>query len=144
MKTRDFINPDTSNCSGIYKITQRNTGHIYVGSAINIYSRCEVHLSCLRNKRHPNRKLQADADKFGLDSFEFEILEVTPRDETVLNEREAYWQNHLGSNQYYNQRRTSKRGTTDRKCQICGDSHYANDLCSRHYHWPKMRSWPST
>lgn len=119
--------------SGIYKFTQRDTGRIYVGSTVNIHRRLGFHLSLLRKGNHSNRKLQADANEFGVDSFEFAILEVTPNDESILNEREEYWRERLKSDQYYNRQKLPRKGLGARRCRICGGGHYARDLCSRHY-----------
>lgn len=139
MKTR-FLDPAISKHPGIYKIIQKDTERIYVGSTFNIYKRCENHLSCLRNQKHSNTKLQADADKFGLASFEFEILEITPKDSEILNDREQYWQKQLGSTEYYNDPRVKRKGSNNRKCQMCDGPHYALDLCCRHYHYVRFKS----
>lgn len=77
--------------SGIYKITIKN--RVYVGSANNIQARWYTHKSTLRLKKHKNRILQNYFNKYGLDLFNFEIIELCAKD--TLLEREQHWINTL-------------------------------------------------
>lgn len=63
--------------SGIYKITNKLNGRIYVGSAKEFKRRWKQHTSSLRNQRHQNKFLQADFNKCGEEAFVFEVLEIT-------------------------------------------------------------------
>ena len=44
--------------SGIYCITNRKNGKIYIGSASNLRQRWNGHISDLRKEKHKNRHLQ--------------------------------------------------------------------------------------
>lgn len=63
------------NASGIYKISSRKRGKIYVGSAINLRRRRNEHLSSLRRNVHRNDHLQKHFNKHGENDLHFEILE---------------------------------------------------------------------
>lgn len=76
--------------SGIYTITNTTTGCVYVGSTNDFTRRWTEHKTDLRCKRHANRYLQFSWNKYGEDSFHFEVLERCAV--AVLFERE---QSHL-------------------------------------------------
>lgn len=73
--------------SGIYKITCRPNNKIYIGSAINIRIRWNRHINELKMNKHVNPILQNAYNKYGLNSFIFEIIEIID-DNTKLLERE--------------------------------------------------------
>lgn len=60
--------------AGIYKITNKVNGKIYVGSTTDFCGRWNSHLDGLKKQKHPNRHLQFAYNKYGEESFEFEIL----------------------------------------------------------------------
>jgi group I intron endonuclease len=72
--------------SGIYKITNRANGKIYLGQAINLDKRLRQHKSELRNNKHKNNHLQAAYNKYGASAFTFEPILYC--DESLLNEYE--------------------------------------------------------
>ena len=75
--------------TGIYRIVQVSTGRHYIGSAIHVDKRRIRHLWELRTGRHNNAKLQRSWNKYGIEDFTFEVMELcTPE---VLIEREQYW-----------------------------------------------------
>jgi group I intron endonuclease len=74
---------------GVYKITCRVNGRIYIGSSVNIKIRWRNHRYELGCGKHFNRHLQRAWSKYGSDSFEFSILEVTSHDCRVT--RELHW-----------------------------------------------------
>src|SRR6266702_5884245 len=75
--------------SGIYRITCIVTGKFYIGSAINLCKRKNIHLHALRRNTHENPKLQNAWNKYGEPTFTFEVLEyVLPMS---LTAREQYW-----------------------------------------------------
>jgi group I intron endonuclease len=82
-----------STLCGIYCIRKDNK--FYVGQSIDIFKRFNTHKRNLVNKKHSNRKLQSSCDKHGIDSFEFEIIEIV--DSLLLAEREQYWIDTLDS-----------------------------------------------
>jgi len=88
--------------SGIYQIRNLVNGKVYVGSAINLRARWQKHLSNLRYNKHPNIKLQNAFNKYGVDNLIFEIIELVPNKEQLLD-REQYYINTLNAvNEGYN------------------------------------------
>jgi group I intron endonuclease len=61
------------NC-GIYRILNIVTGDFYLGQTIGLSSRRKSHFSKLKMGKHRNRYLQKAYDKYGKESFIFEIL----------------------------------------------------------------------
>lgn len=62
--------------SGIYTITNKATGKLYIGESLDIYRRWhDEHIPQLRKNRHYNKELQNDFNKYGEEKFSFEILE---------------------------------------------------------------------
>ena len=65
---------------GIYKITNTITGDFYIGSSKNVKKRWTDHKCQSRWNRYPNKQLYQDMQKYGVDKFEFEVLEVVEPD----------------------------------------------------------------
>jgi group I intron endonuclease len=63
--------------SGIYKITNKLNGRIYIGSSKLFKLRWKQHSKALRNNKHSNKFLQRDFNKCGEGVFVFEIVEGT-------------------------------------------------------------------
>lgn len=76
--------------SGIYKITNKTTGKIYIGSASNFCVRWSTHYNMLIKNNHENEYLQNAWNKYGKDDFIFEIIEYV-EDKNKLLAREQYW-----------------------------------------------------
>lgn len=76
------------NASGIYRIINRRDGKIYIGSSRDLRARVFCHFTYLRNGKHSNQYLQFAFNKYGEESFDFEILELC--DEAVLLDREQH------------------------------------------------------
>lgn len=74
--------------SGIYQIRCIPNGKIYIGSAVDIYDRCEHHRSSLRRGNHINAHLGAAWDKYGEENFEFSVLELAEPTRLLLLEQE--------------------------------------------------------
>ena len=62
--------------SGIYKITNKANGKIYVGSSNDIEGRWYGHVKDLNNNKHHSKHLQRAWNKYGEASFAFEIIEI--------------------------------------------------------------------
>jgi group I intron endonuclease len=77
--------------AGIYRIRNRVTGEVYIGSASNIYERIKAHCGVLDRGGHHNRLLQEAWNALGQAAFSFSILEVTPKDMTAMIEAENRW-----------------------------------------------------
>ena len=72
--------------SGVYKITNTITNDFYIGSSNNVKRRWAEHKCPSTWKRFPNNQLYLDMQKFGVDKFDFEILEEV--EEEHLKEKE--------------------------------------------------------
>lgn len=86
----------SENICGIYCITNKNTGRVYVGSTINIRKRFNAHKCQLRNNCHDNLKLQRAWLKYGEANFELKVIE-TLTDQSTLIFKEQYWIDFLGA-----------------------------------------------
>ena len=76
--------------SGIYSITHKETGKIYIGQSIDLDRRINAHKNWFENPvRNINRYLYNYAKKYGLSAFEFTIIEECCADD--LDAREMHW-----------------------------------------------------
>ena len=75
--------------SGVYKITNTITGDFYIGSSKNVKSRWRSHKVPSTWERFPNNPLYLNMKKYGIDKFEFEILEEVEIDR--LKEKEQWF-----------------------------------------------------
>ena len=76
--------------SGIYKITNTMNGRVYIGQSCSIENRIAAHRRYLVRGAHDNTRLQRAWNKYGAESFTFEILEVV-NDNEDLTSREQFW-----------------------------------------------------
>jgi group I intron endonuclease len=74
--------------SGIYQITNKVNGRIYIGSAQQFKRRWAQHKNSLHQIKHYNKFLQADFNKCGMDAFVFEVIEVVDGDTKARREIE--------------------------------------------------------
>lgn len=83
--------------SGIYKLNFPN-GKYYIGLSFDIRERIKAHNRTAFNKNDPSYNLPVyrAIRKYGTFD-EVEILEVLPRNENILNEREIYWINYYNT-----------------------------------------------
>lgn len=79
--------------AGIYKITNIIDGKSYIGQTVKLLGRYWKHASTLRLQKHRNPHLQAAVNKYGIENFTFEVLEVLPLNKSLLTKREQYWIN---------------------------------------------------
>lgn len=75
---------------GVYRIRNSCNGKVYIGSSLNIDLRKSSHRRDLRNNRHCNTHLQNAWNKYGEESFTFEVLEKIDNPD-VLRDREQFW-----------------------------------------------------
>lgn len=60
---------------GVYKITNTITGDFYIGSSKDVRQRYAHHKIPSTWKNYPNNPMYLDMKKYGVDKFEFQILE---------------------------------------------------------------------
>lgn len=61
--------------SAVYKITNTVTGDFYIGSSKDVKHRQMIHKCPSRWKKYSNNPMYLDMQKYGVDKFEFQILE---------------------------------------------------------------------
>lgn len=82
---------------GIYKITNKLNGKIYIGKSIDIEKRWKEHIRHSKDEFTKKKPIIHKAiNKYGPDSFIFEVLEECQEDK--LNELEMYYINKYNSN----------------------------------------------
>lgn len=76
---------------GIYRLFNKVTGRSYVGKSTNIEKRIKNHFSHIRSPygSYTHRKMREDAELYGIDSFDYEVLEECEPEQ--LDDREGYW-----------------------------------------------------
>lgn len=107
--------------SGVYFICNLITNQIYIGSAVDFNHRKHYHFGFLKRNKHINKKLQNSFNKYGIDEFEFQILEFCAKDKRI--EREQYYLDTLkpefnirkiaGSNEGLKQSESAKKKLHD-------------------------------
>lgn len=80
---------------GIYKITNKVNGKIYIGQTIDFERRKYEHIHDTKNRPH-QMPLHYAMKKYGVENFEFSILEECDRSE--LDEKEKFYINAYKSN----------------------------------------------
>ena len=74
---------------GIYKITNTITNDFYIGSSKNVKNRWAAHKRKSVWKNCPNNPMYLDMQKYGLDKFEFQVIEEVEPEK--LKEAEQYF-----------------------------------------------------
>lgn len=101
-KVSDLVNNvvGKEKVSGIYKITEIESGRVYVGKSVNIGERWKEHIKrgagavpLTQNKLYP-----AMIEK-GIENYTFEVLETT-KDVERLSEMERYWQDFFKAREF--------------------------------------------
>jgi group I intron endonuclease len=77
--------------SGIYWIRNLVNGKVYIGSSIDIKNRWSEHRGDLQKNNHCNDYLQKSWNKYGEQSFIFEMVEKVERDKEKIINREQYY-----------------------------------------------------
>ncbi|WP_289053694.1 GIY-YIG nuclease family protein [Carboxylicivirga marina] len=79
------------NTAGIYRITNTANGKVYIGSTTYVAHRFRTHRCNFKKSRHPNKEMQADFDKYGMEVFDVEVLEMADNsDKNELAWRECH------------------------------------------------------
>ena len=74
---------------GIYKITNKINNKAYIGQSIDIYERWSNHIRASHRINEKQYSLQKALNKYGIENFTFEIIEICSS--TELNTKEEYW-----------------------------------------------------
>jgi len=114
--------------SGIYKITNTENNKVYIGSSKNIDNRWKQHKCLLRSKNHHSQHLQYSWDKYGKDSFTFEVIEGDILQEDLFI-REQYWMDKLQS---YNPKRGYNISVVAGSC-IMNDNYNFEEIVDEEY-----------
>lgn len=77
--------------SGIYTITNLVNGMCYVGSTKNFQRRKADHFTSLAKNKHKNPKLQLAFNKYGVENFQFQIIEQLGYVKEWIIERENHY-----------------------------------------------------
>lgn len=85
-----------SNEGGIYQITHKTKGRIYIGSTHRFKDRWQTHLRELRKGTHCNKFLQNDFKSSGEALFKFDVLEVI-EDSKIRKAREQFFLDQMFS-----------------------------------------------
>lgn len=91
----------TETVSGIYRIICIENGRSYYGSSVNIYKRWNTHKSLFRKGIHKNSIMQNAWNKYGEDSFQYELLEVVSIDK-LLEVEQVYLSEYVGKCDCFN------------------------------------------
>ena len=73
---------------GIYKITNTITGDFYIGSSKDVKQRWAAHKWPSSLKRFPNSQMYLDMKKYGIDKFEFQVIEEVEPEELKVAEQQ--------------------------------------------------------
>ena len=86
---------------GIYKITNKINNHCYIGQSTQIEIRQKDHKIAAFNQNQDTYEypLYRAIRKYGIENFEFEVIEICNNEE--LNDKEVYWINYYSPE--YNQ-----------------------------------------
>ena len=81
---------------GIYKVTNKINGKVYIGQSVDIGRRWHAHMTA-KDDIYFHKAIQ----KYGVENFEWEVIEQCKKSE--LDERESYWIEYYDSfNKGYN------------------------------------------
>lgn len=85
----------------VYKIENKITGKVYIGSTNDFYRRKHEHFWELMNKSHHSIKLQSDYDKYGEENFSMSTIEEC-EDSIRLDREQHYIDLYDAANKGYN------------------------------------------
>lgn len=89
LKLLGRITPTGETHTGIYKITNINTGECYIGQSADLRNRIRDHVKAGLGIDSSSNKFYTEMKKIGPENFTYEIIEECER--SLLNERERYW-----------------------------------------------------
>lgn len=75
---------------GIYKIINLANEKFYIGSSVDLKKRKRDHMRELKNGIHTNERMQHSFNKYGVEEFKFEIIELVNEKENLIT-LEQHW-----------------------------------------------------
>lgn len=122
----------------IYRITNMENNHYYIGSAESFARREWSHKYELRKGTHKNPRLQAAWNKYGEEMFVFEVLELVPEGFTAFEVENKYLAECVGKPDCYNintdaigmrtgikmTEESKQKLSANRKGKAAGQNHY--------------------
>ena len=107
---------ETRRPAGVYRVRNRQTGRMLLGSSVDLPSILNRHRAALRLGSHADRELQRDWNELGPDASDFEVLDTLqpPDDASDYDARpdlqvlEQLWREKLVGEPMY----SGKPGTT--------------------------------
>ena len=112
---------------GVYKITNTVTGDFYIGSSKDVKQRWAQHKCPSRWNDNPNNQMYQDMQKYGVDKFEFQVIEEVEEDKLKETEQKFIETLNPTYNNYY-----AKGWDTERRKE-------ANRKASRKYEKTEKR-----
>lgn len=95
---------DNPPLAGIFKITNKASGKVYIDKGLNVNGVMNRHEFQLRNGSHKNAQLQKDWNSLGAENFAFEVVDtLKPSDDPAFNmnnelaELEKVWVGEMGT-----------------------------------------------
>ena len=111
---------------GVYKITNTVTGDFYIGSSKDVKRRWANHKCKSKWNEKPNSQLYQDMRKYGLDKFDFQVIEEVEIEKLKETEQQFIEMLKPTYNNYYaNGWDIERRKEAQRKAV----SKYDNQLC---------------
>lgn len=86
-----FFDYHEEDYAGVYKITNLVNGKVYIGQSRDTLDRIYAHKKDLRGNYHSNPHLQSAWNKYGEDSFSFDVVTYCPFNQ--LYKYENFWMN---------------------------------------------------
>ena len=122
--------------SAVYKITNTITGDFYIGSSKNVKQRLATHKCKSKWNEYPNNPMYLDMQKYGVDKFVFEILEVVEPEKLKETEQQfietlkpAYNSNRANGFDFERRKKYCKEyEKSDKRKKYCKE--YQSQLCS--------------
>ena len=125
--------------SGVYKITNMITGDFYIGSSKDVKRRWTTHKCQSKWNEYPNNPMYLDMKKYGVDKFDFQILEEVEVDSLKVTEQQFIetlkpTYNNYRANGWDIERRKEaqkeyKKTEKGKKSQRKAHNKYNNQLC---------------
>ena len=125
---------------GVYKITNTITGDFYIGSSNDVKRRWREHKCQTTWKRYPNNQMYIDMQRYGTDSFVFQVIEEAEIGQLKVAEqyfietlKPTYNQMNakgLDIERYKDYQKSDKRKEYQKEYHRKYDKEYHNQLCS--------------